>query len=277
MQRERACGIIFIKEVILDIESGIYFMKVVFIHHSCFLVEADEKVLVFDWFNGEKVSGYQFKGILPEYEPDTPIYFFASHKHQDHFDLDVLRFAEKYSNIHFIFSKDCKMTVRFLEKHGIDSSVKEKITFVSAREQYELDGGLIVETLRSTDAGVAFYVQTNGVSLFHAGDLNDWSFEGAGDMTNWKMRKEFQIEINRLISKNINVAFIPADTRLGKNQWNAVDYVLEKTDAECVFPMHMWQDYSGIDEYFKMQRDSKKTERIVQVSYENQEFDILEV
>ena len=25
-------------------------MQVIFIHHSCFLVEVDEKVLIFDWF-----------------------------------------------------------------------------------------------------------------------------------------------------------------------------------------------------------------------------------
>ena len=28
-------------------------MQVIFIHHSCFLVEVDEKVLIFDWFDGE--------------------------------------------------------------------------------------------------------------------------------------------------------------------------------------------------------------------------------
>ena len=94
-------------------------MKEVFIHHSCFLVEVDEKVLIFDWFAGDRVNGYQFKGVLPEYEPDTPIYVFASHKHADHFDMDVLHLAEKYENIHFILSKDCKMSPNFLKKHGI--------------------------------------------------------------------------------------------------------------------------------------------------------------
>ena len=81
-------------------------MQVIFIHHSCFLVEVDEKVLIFDWFAGDRIKGYTFHGVIPEYEPDTPIYVFASHKHQDHFDMDVLHWAEKYKNIHYIFSKD---------------------------------------------------------------------------------------------------------------------------------------------------------------------------
>ena len=79
-------------------------MQVIFIHHSCFLVEVDEKVLIFDWFAGDRVNGYTFRGQIPEYEPDTPVYVFASHKHRDHFDMDVLHWAERYSN-NIIFSQ----------------------------------------------------------------------------------------------------------------------------------------------------------------------------
>ncbi len=251
-------------------------MKVVFIHHSCFLVEVDEKVLIFDWFAGDRVNGYQFKGVLPEYEPDTPVYVFASHKHQDHFDMDVLHLAEKYDNIHFILSKDCKMSPNFLKKHGIDPAIRQKITYVTIRAKYKIEGGVYVETFRSTDAGVAFYVETNGAGIFHAGDLNDWSFEGADDLTCWKMRREFQSEIKRLANKDINIAFVPMDPRLGKNQWNAIDFFLEQTDAECVFPMHMWQDYSGIENYIRHQKNPKLAAKVVQISYENQEFELRE-
>jgi L-ascorbate metabolism protein UlaG (beta-lactamase superfamily) len=44
-------------------------MQVIFIHHSCFLVEVDEKVLIFDWFAGDRVNGFTFHGQIPEYEP----------------------------------------------------------------------------------------------------------------------------------------------------------------------------------------------------------------
>lgn len=49
------------------------------------------------------------------------------------------------------------------------------MTFVSPDNTYHVDD-LDIMTLRSTDAGVAFYVASNGVSLFHAGDLNDWEW-----------------------------------------------------------------------------------------------------
>ena len=35
-------------------------MQIMFIHHSCFLVEIDDKVLIFDYFNGDRVDGFHF-------------------------------------------------------------------------------------------------------------------------------------------------------------------------------------------------------------------------
>lgn len=181
-------------------------MQIIFIHHSCFLVELDDKVLIFDYFDGDKVEGMHFTGKLPSYEPDTKIYMFASHSHKDHYDMDILRLADKYPNIHYVFSKDIRISPHFLSKHGIDPAVRDRVTFVSPDNTYHVDD-LDIMTLRSTDAGVAFYVASNGVSLFHAGDLNDWEWDGAGDLINGRVRRAFRHEIKKLSEKPINVAF----------------------------------------------------------------------
>lgn len=127
-------------------------MQVIFIHHSCFLVEVDEKVLIFDWFDGDRVEGYHFGGVLPEYEPDTPVYVFASHKHRDHFDMDVLHLAEKYPKIRFIFSKDCKMSPHFLTKHGFAPEVAKRIHYVGADEKCRVDDLILRLCARRTRA-----------------------------------------------------------------------------------------------------------------------------
>ena len=67
------------------------------------------------------MNGFHFTGKIPDYAPDTKIYMFASHKHQDHFDMDILRWSEKYTNIHYILSKDIRISPHFLQKHGIAS------------------------------------------------------------------------------------------------------------------------------------------------------------
>lgn len=250
-------------------------MQVIFIHHSCFVVEVDEKVLIFDWFDGDRVDGFHFGGVLPVYEPDTPVYVFASHKHRDHFDMDVLHLAERYPKVHFIFSKDCKMSPNFLKKHGFSSDITEKITYVNSGAKYHVDG-LDIETLRSTDAGVAFYVETNGASFFHAGDLNNWKWDGAGDLVNGMMETNYKAQIRHLSNKKIHLAFIPMDPRQKQYQFLGIDYFLKHTDADYIFPMHMWKDYSGITEYKKQISNEAMASRIVDIKCENQIFEIRE-
>ena len=179
--------------------------------------------------------------------------------------------AEKYKNIHYILSKDCKMSPHFLQKHGFPDDIREKITYVSAGEKYQVDD-VKIETLRSTDAGVAFYVETRGATFFHAGDLNDWTWEGAGDLINGRMRREYRTQIKKLAGKPINLAFVPMDPRQGADQELGMDYFLETTSAEYVFPMHMWQDYSHIPVYKNKIWNPGMAERVVEITHENQVF-----
>ena len=246
-------------------------MRVIFIHHSCFVVEMEDRVLIFDYFDGDKVNGYKFMGQLPEYERDTPIYMFASHSHQDHYDLDILRWTQKYPKIRYIFSKDIRVSPNFLKKHEIDPAVRERILFVAPDKHYQVDD-MEIRTLRSTDTGVAYYVNINGTGIFHAGDLNDWRWEGAGELMNGRVQKNFQHEIKKLAEVSIKCAFVPLDPRLEQHQFRGIDYVLKNTSAQYVFPMHMWQDYSGIKEYKKRVSNLGMAERVMDISEENQVF-----
>ena len=89
-------------------------MKVIFVHHSWFVVEMEDVVLIFDYFEGNRVTGYTFTGVLPVFDKDKSIYFFASHKHQDHFDMNILKLADDYEDFHFIYSKYKKMSKNFM-------------------------------------------------------------------------------------------------------------------------------------------------------------------
>ena len=135
---------------------------------------------------------------------------------------------------------------------------------------------LEIETLRSTDAGVAFYVKTNGASFYHAGDLNNWKWDGAGELVNGIMDVNYKNQIKKLAKKDINLAFVPFDPKLGMYQSLGMEYFLENTNAEYVFPMHMWQDYSGIQPFIKRLSNQAMADRIVPIVHENQVFEIRE-
>lgn len=251
-----------------DQKSG---LKVIFLHHSSFLVEMEHIVLLFDYFAGNRVNGFTFTGTIPQIDPDKDIYVFASHKHHDHFDMDNLKLAAQYPKIHFIFSKDCKMSRNFMIKHGFPTSVMEKILYVAPEKDYKV-GKVKIRTLASTDEGVAFCIQASGQDIYHAGDLNWWHWEGAGDLINGKMERMFKREMRKIEDMHFKLAFVPLDPRQGKDAFKGFGYFMQHVDADHVFPMHMWQDYSFIRTYKRRTDNDYFLSRIVDITKENEEF-----
>ena len=244
-------------------------MKVTFLHHSSFLVELEHTYLLFDYFAGSRVNGFHFTGTIPKLASEKELYVFASHKHHDHFDLDTLKLADQYPNVHFIFSKDCKMSRNFLKKHGYPDSITEKITYTAPEKKYEV-GSIKIHTLTSTDAGVAFSVTAEGRQIYHAGDLHWWHWEGAGDLINGRMERTFKREMRKIADEHFHLAFVLLDPRQGKDAFKGFGYFMQNIDADHVFPMHMWQDYSLIEAYKKRTDNDYFLSRIVDIAKENE-------
>ncbi len=246
-------------------------MKVTFLHHSSFLVELERTILLFDYFAGDRVEGFSFGGKIPKLDESKEFYVFASHKHKDHFDMDNLKLADQYPNVYFIFSKDCKMSRNFLTKHGYPQSVMDKITYTAPDKEYKV-GSISIRTLLSTDAGCAFCVEAEGVSIYHAGDLHWWHWEGVGDLINGRMERMFKRQMRKIENEHFRFAFVPLDPRQGKDTYKGFGYFMKHIDADHVFPMHMWQDYSMIQEYKKRTDNDYFLGRIVDITRENESF-----
>ncbi len=248
-------------------------MKVTFLHHSSFLVELSHTILLFDYFAGDKVNGFHFTGTIPPLDKDKEFYVFASHKHHDHFDMDNLKLAAQYPNIQFVFSKDCKMSRNFLIRHGYEESVMDKIMYAGTNRQYRL-GDIQIRTLISTDAGTAFCVQAEDKNIYHAGDLHWWYWEGAGDLVNGKMEKGFKREMRRIADEHFHLAFVPLDPRQGKDAFKGFDYFMKNVDADHVFPMHMWQDYTLLKQYKSRTDNDLFLSRLMDITGENEVFEL---
>ena len=102
-------------------------LRVTYVWHSCFVVELDKSILVFDYFPKEAVETVHFEGKMPELDANKHIYVFASHSHKDHFSLEVLRWREKYPQISYIFSKDIRLGRAYLLRNGLDPEIKKQI------------------------------------------------------------------------------------------------------------------------------------------------------
>lgn len=225
-------------------------MIITYLYHSGFAVELDKHVLLFDYYTGEGKNHTKQSWELPAWDKEKQICVFVSHKHHDHFDMNVFKLAEIYPKLHFFLGSDVKLSEKYLERNGVLVSVKEKLTNLGKNRQLEYND-IAIETLRSTDAGVAFLVYAEGKYFYHAGDLNWWHWEEESVLYNENMERAYRKEIDMLEGRHFHVAFVPLDPRLGDAYRYGMDYFCSKVTSDYIFPMHMWEQYDWIQKYKK--------------------------
>lgn len=249
-------------------------LRVTFIHHSAFVVETEHRTLVFDYFPSEDFPEQEFHGKKPVFAADKPIYVFASHGHRDHFSREVLRWGEKRKDMTYIFSRDIRVSRLSLLKDGMDPTLRKRIRFMLPVSDLELDG-MKIHTLRSTEVGVAFYVECDGYHFYHAGDLNEWNVsEGGGSLFTEIYTGGYEKEIRYLRDKHIDLAFVVLDPRLGTGAYKGMDVFLNAVQADLVFPMHLWERFDLVRTYKKRPQVSAFWDKIVDVDRDNVIFEI---
>ena len=207
-------------------------MRVTYLGHSGFLLEWPGCYWLLDWWTGE----------LPPLSPDKPLLVFASHRHQDHFNPAV--FQLHHPDIRYILSADIRVTARSRERWGVPDGAD--ITSVRRRTttSLEVDGQpLRVTALPSTDIGVAFLLEYQGKTVYHAGDLHWWHWAGEPESWNRNMAANYKKYLEPLRGKRLDLAFAPLDPRLEDAYDWGLAYLLETVDVGRLFPMHCWDDY----------------------------------
>lgn len=204
-------------------------IKIKYLYHSGFLIETDKSLLIFDYYQG------MVESLLKE-SPKN-IFIFCSHSHQDHFNPVILEWQKDRPDIQFILSHDI----------SVPETIKN-INFLSPYEKLKL-GDLKIKAYNSTDIGVSFFVQVEGIRFFHAGDLNWWywndTLEGMA-----KAEKDFKDEVQRIKGEDIEIAFFPIDPRLEQNYSAGAEYFIQELAPRIFIPMH-FADSPEITEKFK--------------------------
>lgn len=220
-------------------------MKVTFIEHSGFLVETASSYFLFDYY----------KGDIPVLDQTKPLVVFVSHNHRDHYNPVIFNYFEDYPWVHYVLDKDCgiKWKIRECADRGIDLAAK--LTRVRKNQRYELQlpesGFLDITTYRSTDAGVAYLLEYNGLRFYHAGDLSHWIWEDKPEEYNQRMAERYRLEMAKMKGLSVDLAFVPLDPRLLTDTPTGLEVFLENVRAKKIFPMHFWEKFSVIQRFVK--------------------------
>ena len=237
-------------------------MKITYIYHSCFVVELENDILIFDYY----------KGKLPQFDTSKRIFVFSSHKHYDHFSKEIFQIFDSYKEVSYILSDDIKINEEYMVTQDVTKENYDKIVYISPNKTLTIAPGVSITTLTSTDEGVAFYLDINGNIIYHAGDLNWWTWIGETMEEYTDMTNRFKNEIKKLEGKNIDVAFLPLDPRQEDRFCWGFDYFMKHTNTKYAFPMHFWEDPSVIDKLKSMEIANEYKDRIMNVGKEGEEF-----
>ncbi len=248
-------------------------MKITYIQHSGFLVETAACYYLFDYYKGtlpgldpsRPIFVFASHGHADHYTPDlfplldragmeTVIAVLSN-------DIPPRRYPAGYQNL---VPDDSEAWIQTFSLHRVTPSLASSAPSVpvsdtvpaciSEREtapgrflakvyhsrEYILPCGTQVQTLLSTDKGVAYLVTCPEGVLYHAGDLNDWSIPETPEKERKQMRGSFRASLSRLKGLSIDAAFLPLDPRLGDSYADGFLYFLQTVSAKKVYPMHFW-------------------------------------
>lgn len=229
-----------------------------YIFHSCFVVETDTSLLVFDYWMDPADAIQQY--VRPG--GGKHIYVFASHFHEDHFTKEIFRWREDnhFTDYTYILSKDI-LKRRRAKMEDADVWMAKGTTWH--------DGNIRVWATGSTDSGVSWIVEADGKRIFHAGDLGNWyaRFLSDGFQTEGEIySEEFGVMVNpmaeekrylgelkdiRKIAGGFDIAMLPVDGRIGNGYTRGARQFIERFSVGLLIPMHFVM--SGFESAWRME------------------------
>jgi ankyrin repeat protein/L-ascorbate metabolism protein UlaG (beta-lactamase superfamily) len=201
-----------------------------YLNHSGYAIETSKHILVFDYFqylaapdnlsllNG-RINADELKG--------KKIVVFSSHEHQDHYDTTIWKWNSPDHNIQYVM--------------GFKPEVKYPYVFIEPREGKIIED-VRINAIKSTDAGVGFLVEADGIVVYHPGDHVNKS---AG------IAEDFKSEIDYLagLKKDVDIAFFPV-AGCGFPDLEIVKagnfYVVEKLNPGIIFSMHAGMEQCAV-------------------------------
>lgn len=202
-------------------------LTVTYYHHSGFSVAMDDVLLVFDYWTGEHGELPEDKRITVDFlKQFRQVYVFISHEHPDHLDPVVFTWRSE-APVTYIVSADMPVGTR-----GKRMAPGDNLT---------LSPEVSVKAFASTDLGVSFLVDIQGVHVFHAGDLNFWHWREESTVKEIEEADDaFRQAVEPIAREKIDLAFFPVDARQGLMYDAGANYFIMCVKPRLLIPMHFW-------------------------------------
>jgi L-ascorbate metabolism protein UlaG (beta-lactamase superfamily) len=208
-------------------------MKLTYIYHSGFAIEGQQSALILDYY---KDSEDQYIHHLLTTFPGKP-YVLSSHRHPDHFSKEILKWKTLRPDIQYILSNDI-LQKRLASPH--------EAAYLRKGDCWQNEH-LYIKAFGSTDIGISFLIKTEGKTIFHAGDLNNWHWDEESTPEETQAAEQhFLTELRQTAGEvnHLDLAMFPVDHRLGKNYMRGAEQFLNAIPTRLFAPMHFGESYT---------------------------------
>lgn len=241
-----------------------------YLYNSAFVLKTKTHCFIFDYYpyEGQPVTGDLDRGRLDLKQIrdfGLPVIVFVSHSHYDHYDSSIFEWKWMLPDVKYVLSSDVPAR---------ESILDENVLVVEPNHGYQFQG-MGIQTLSSTDQGVAFLIRAQGFTLYHAGDLNFWDWEGESPVYRKQMEQDYKEQIDFLKGETIDLAFVPLDGRLEGNYWKGLDYYMRTTQTRHVVPMHFRQQYEVFDWLKEQPQAQDYLDKVQILTHRGQSFQVM--
>jgi ankyrin repeat protein/L-ascorbate metabolism protein UlaG (beta-lactamase superfamily) len=193
-----------------------------YLGHSGWAIKTMDHLLIFDYFNPGRdpgLPGLCNGHIRPAEITDENVTVFVTHEHGDHYDPMIFQWREDLADVTYVLG--CQPE---------DASAYE---YAAPREEKQVDG-MRIFTIESNDTGVGYWIEVDGLVIFHAGDHANRHRDFSGP---------YKAEIDLLAERGAkpDIAFMPI-SGCGFGDQEAVKmgvhYALEALKPRVFMPMH---------------------------------------
>ncbi|MBN1426235.1 ankyrin repeat domain-containing protein [Candidatus Fermentibacteria bacterium] len=202
--------------------------------HCGWAIRTPGHFLIFDYFSeGDDPACASLTNghVNPAEIGDRDVYVFVTHGHRDHFDAKIFPWKEAIPHLTYIYGFRPE---ELPENRGTGYS-GPAYEYIGPRDVREL-GGMKIRTIRANDIapGVGFFVEVDGVGIYHAGDHAGWA-EG--------QREGFTQEIDYLaaLSPQVDLAFCNVTGCHAHGEVPLREsflYTMEKLHPKVMIPTH---------------------------------------
>ena len=214
-------------------------VSVTYFYRSCFAVGVGQTLLLFSYTRVD--DSYKDAWISPaDMAGFRHIIVFVPCASVEHVDRAAFAWPS-YLPLDFVVASSAKHL----------APERDNVHLIRRGETLRLEEA-VVTACASVDDGVSFFVNVEGLNLYHAGDFNLWHWRDEQDSRKVQAAEQAFDQALSGLASGADLAFFPVDPRQGSLYAEGANRYMSRKQPRVLFPMHFAMNAEAINNFARI-------------------------